>query len=99
MRIKTLLGERVLVLPDNSDEKTTPSGIIIPQTVNVGNNHLKSGVITKKGQGTPWNRMDDVHVKQRVMFRRGAGKPYEEETEDGIMANYLMLSYSELILV
>lgn len=95
MRMKVLLGERVMVLPDESELKT-PSGLIIPDVVKIRNTNLKQGVVTKKGTGTPWNRMEDVHVKQVVMWRRGAGTPYEEE-DNGHAAKYLILNYSELL--
>lgn len=97
MRIKTLLGERIMILPDNSDEIKSTGGIIIPESVKAGNNHLKSGVIVKKGAGVPWNLMDDVHVKERICYRKGAGTPYEEEV-DGRMVKYLILSYAEILL-
>jgi|GEM_PF-3430704 len=94
-----LQGERILVIPDNSDELQTASGIIIPNSVvSVHNNNLKSGIIAQKGAGTPWNKMPNIHVKQRVYYKRGSGVPYEEE-EDGIIAKYLILSYQELLFV
>lgn len=93
----TLLGERVMVLPDESDERKTPSGLIIPQNVKIHNNQYRAGVIWKKGTGTPWNSMDDVHVKERIGFKRGAGIPYEEETEDGRTVKMLILRYSDIL--
>lgn len=89
-----LLGEKVLVIPDNSDERTTPGGIIIPKTVKDDNSELKSGIVLRKGTGTPWNDMSDIKIKDRVYFRKGAGKPH---TEDG--AEYLIISCNELIAV
>jgi len=97
MRMKTLLGDKVMVIPDDSDERTQ-SGLIIPQSANSIKNPLKAGVIAKKGTGTPWNTMDDVHLKDRVLFKRGSGMVYEEEN-DGHTATYLILNYSELLFV
>lgn len=93
-----LLGTRVRILPDNSDEVKTKGGIIIPDQAKVNNNHLKSGIVNLKGTGTPWNPMDDIHLKQRVMYKRGSGMPYEEE-HDGHTVNYLILEYNELLFV
>ena len=96
MQIKTLLGERVIVIPDNSDEKTA-SGIIIPEAAKSLKENLKSGIIAKKGTGTKTNPMNDVHLKNRVWYKRESGAPYEEEN-DGQTVQYLILSYSEIIL-
>jgi len=97
MRMKILLGDKVMVIPDDSDERTA-SGLIVPPSASSIKNPLKSGVIAKKGTGTPWNSMDDVHLKDRVLFKRGSGKIYEEEA-DGHTATYLILNYSELLFV
>ena len=94
--MKKLLGERVMVIPDNSDEEKTAGGIIIPKAAETIQNNMKSGIIAKKGTGTPWNRMDDLHLKDRVIFKRESGIPYEEEA-DGHIAKYLILSYDELL--
>lgn len=96
MNIKTLLGDRIIVLPDNSDEKTD-GGIIIPEHLRKKVNPIKSGVIVKKGTGTPWNRMEDIHVKERVCWHNGEGQPYEEVHEDGHIAQYLILKYNEIL--
>jgi len=93
MQMKTLLGDKVLVLPDTSDESKTHGGIIIPSGAKVNNNHLKMGVISKKGTGTPWNTMDDVHVKERVCWHKGAGQPHDEGD-----AHYLILNHIDLFL-
>jgi co-chaperonin GroES (HSP10) len=95
MKLKILLGERVMVLPDASDEKTE-GGIIIPENLNQKYYPVKSGIIVKKGTGTPWNRMTDIHVKEKIAWRSGAGIKYEEE-RDGHVAKYLILSYSEIL--
>ena len=97
MNIKTLLGEWIAVLPDDSDQKT-PSGIIIPENV-ISNNSLKSGVIVKKGKGTPWNRMDDIHVKERIYFKKRSGIIHEEKDDAGRLIKYLLLRYSEIYFV
>lgn len=97
MKLKTLLGEWVAVLPDDSDQRT-PGGIIIPEKV-IGNNDLKSGVIVKKGKGTPWNRMDDIHVKERIYFKKKSGIVHEEKDEDGRLIKYLLLRYNEIYFV
>lgn len=97
MQIKVLLGEKVMVIPDETDSRTK-AGIIIPDNIRFGNNNLMSGVVAKKGTGTPQNDMSDVHVKDRVFFRKGSGVPWEEEAEDGHTAKYLILKYSELLM-
>ena len=94
MKLTKLLGEKVMVIPDNSDERVTPGGIIIPKTVKDKNSHLKSGIIVRKGTGTPWNRMDEFKIKDRVYFKKGSGEPYKE---DGV--EYLKLSYNELLCI
>ena len=96
MQMKTLLGERVVILPDDSGEIVTPGGIIIPKSAKYLNDSLKEGVVVKKGTGTPWNPMDDIKVKQRLKYRKGTGMTHEETDEDGNTAKYLILSYSEL---
>ena len=93
-----LLGAVLLVIPDDSDERTTPGGIIIPPSAKRANSNLKAGVIAAKGTGTPWNDMSDVHVKHRVMWRNGAGQPYTQDN-DGVRADYLIIPYEELYLV
>ena len=95
--MKTLLGDRVMVIPDESEEKT-PGGIIIPNVVKYKNTNLRKGVIAKKGEATPWNRMEDVHTKQVVSWIHGAGIPYEETDDDGHVAKYLILNHADLLL-
>lgn len=92
--MKLLLGTRIRILPDNSDEQKSKGGIIIPASVKGLNNDKKFGIVNLKGTGTPWNRMDDIHLKQRVMYRKGSGMEYEE---DG--AKYLILEYNEILFV
>ena len=92
--MKELRGDRLMVIPDNSDETKTVGGIIIPNGASYQNN-LKSGIVAKKGTGTPWNPLDDIHLKQRVYFMRGSGMVYEEKDKDGVISKYLILSYSE----
>lgn len=96
MKIKKLLGERVIIIPDDSDEEITAGGIILPPKVHDPKENLKSGIIAKKGQGVPWNKMEDIHLKQRVYYKRGSGKKYEEE-HNGHIAKYLILAYQELL--
>lgn len=94
MKLK-LLGERIAVLPDDSDEKTQ-SGIILSGVKSIPNSNIKRGVVSAKGTGTPWNRMEDIHVKQFVYYKKGSGIPHEEE-KDGRMVKYLILSYQEIL--
>ena len=94
--MKILLGARVAILPDNSGETVTPGGIIIPKSTKYLNDSLIEGVVVKKGTGTRWNRMDDIHLKQRLRFKKGAGMDYEEVEEDGTIAKYLILTYAEI---
>ncbi len=94
--MKVLLGEKVMVLPELTEEKSA-GGIIIPEVALKKSHPTRFGVVAKKGTGTPWNRMENIHVKQRIGFKAGSGMPYEEETEDGHTAKYLILSYAEVI--
>ena len=96
MQMKKLLGERVALILDNSGEVTTPGGIIIPKSAKYLNDSLQEGIVVKKGTGTLWNKMDDVHLKQRLKFKKGSGMDYEETDEEGVTVKYLILSYSEL---
>ena len=96
MKIKTLLGEEVIVLPNKGDEKSQ-GGIIIPSTVKGVNPNLKSGVIVRKGTGTPWNDLSDLHVKDIVWYKQESGKPYSETTSDGRTVDYIILPYAEII--
>lgn len=100
MKIKKLNGERIAVLPDNSDEnRTTPSGIILPDIVKTAdNNHIKRGIVTKKGTGTPWNRMEDIDVKTPVFYKKGSGEVHEETADDGRKVQYLILKYAEILM-
>lgn len=96
MQVKELKGAIVAVIPDKSENKTA-SGIIIPDKVkSLKTNNVQWGVIAKKGTGTPWNRMDDIHLKQRIGFKPGAGMPYEEEV-DGHTAKYLIIPYDQIL--
>lgn len=95
MKLKTLLGERVMVLPEVVRDETTSAGIIIPAKAKQKTD-LCTGTVVKKGTGTPWNRMENIHVKQQVLYKHGSGKPYEEE-RDGMIHKYLILSYSEIL--
>lgn len=95
MEMKVLLGERLLVNVIK-EEQVTPGGIIIPETAKIMNHNLKKGVVAKKGTGTPWNRMEDIHVKDVVMFRNKSGIPYQEE-RDGHTAEFLILNYTDIL--
>lgn len=96
-KLKKLLGENIMVIPDNSDERVTPGGIIIPKTVKDENSELKSGVVVRKGTGAPWNRMDEIHLKDRVYFHKGAGKQHKELADDGREVEYLILKFTEVL--
>ena len=91
-----LLGTQILVNPDNSDEQTTKTGIIIPSTAKRANSNLKKGTVMAKGPGTPWNRMENIHVKKEIMWRAGAGLKHEE-VRDGFTAHLLILNYEDIL--
>lgn len=95
MKMKELLGERIAVLPEKIEDTATESGIIIPAKSKLRTD-LCTGTVVKKGKGTPWNRMENIHVKQNVLYKHGSGKPYEEE-RDGILHKYLILTYNEIL--
>lgn len=95
MILKTLLGEYVAILPEQITDTKTEAGIIIPAKLKARTD-LCTGTVVKKGKGTPWNRMENIHVKQQVMYKHGSGKPYEEE-RDGMIHKYLILTYSEIL--
>ncbi|MEI6297832.1 MAG: hypothetical protein WCO84_09440 [bacterium] len=90
--MKILLGTRIRIIPDNSDEVITKTGIILPESVKTVNSDKKFGIVNMKGTGTPWNRMEDIHLKQRVMYSKGDGLEYEENG-----AKYLILDYNQII--
>jgi len=91
------LSTQILVIPDNSDEKEQVSvgGIIIPSVAQrKSGSEIKTGIVAAKSQNPPpWCPMEDIHVRHRVYWRKGAGVPYTD-SETG--AEYLILDYSEL---
>lgn len=95
MKLRTLLGERVAILPEQITDTTTAAGIIIPAKTKLRTD-LCTGTVVRKGTGTPWNRMENIHVKQQVMYKHGSGKPHEEEC-NGMTHKYLILTYQEIL--
>lgn len=98
MKLKTILGERVVVLPQKEQERTTPSGIIIPKTAKDANDNIRTGVVVRKGTGAPYNKMDEIRVHDVVYYRKGAGKPHVEIADDGREIEYLILNFTDILL-
>lgn len=94
----SLLGDKVLVLPENiklSEQKTT-SGIIVPVKEDP---KIEMGKIVAIGNGRKANDGSriplDVKIDDRVYFKRG----YDTEEVELLGVKYIMLSESNVYAI
>lgn len=88
------IGTNVLIVPIEEKDRTTASGIIIPDTHRGG--HVK-GVVEAKGSGNRWNNMSEIKKGDIVSYGRGAGQSQTLPNEEGKMVTYVLLDYNQLV--
>jgi co-chaperonin GroES (HSP10) len=90
------IGTQVLIIPIDEGERKTAGGIIIP---NMNKNGYVKGVVKEKGNGNKWNDMNEIKKGDIVSYSRGAGITYRLPNEDGVLTNYILLDYKQLVWV
>ena len=94
------IGTNVLIVPIEEKDRTTASGIIIPDTHRGG--HVK-GVVDAKGSGNRWNNMSEIKKGDIVSYGSDAGKPgfpgafVTIPNEEGKKVTYILLDYKQLV--
>ncbi len=92
----TPLGDRVLVMPTGKEDKTTPSGIIIPDTVE--KERPETGVVVAVGEGRTTDEGNiipmNVSVGDTVIFSKYGPDEIKIEGED-----FFIISESAILAV
>ena len=85
MQIKTLLGDKIMVLPEVTDERKTPSGIILIEKAKSTKESMQRGVVVLKGTGTTYKASEETiklfnKSAEAIVNKLGIGR----NTEDAV---------------
>jgi len=96
MRIKNILGKKILLIPEKSDEIVTNSGIILPQFARTARSKFTTGGILMVGTML---KEEDYPVGSVVKYLKGSGSPHRQPNEKGEETDYLILEEREILFL
>ena len=88
--------QRVMILPDPAQERTTKSGIIIPKSAE--DKKPETGVVVRVGRGSKDDPMD-YSVGQRVMYSQYSGLEIEVNLLDHGEHVYKVMNQMDIMAV